>query len=242
MILKKALIKRKELVGEKHYGYTRELRINIFMASPVAKHFSHLLEDKERFGAGPEARESFFGPTFIQNITLHLKDTAEVRKALEGNRSVQNSDEGCPILKNLLQSLNFPFSNLTINFKIIPPVNFIGGRIQLFHQNWYLITSLPDIINVIWGHNINFNPDPSPFKDLSRPGRASLSEVKVIQSLFNSRVIEKAKFEGFVSPLFLKRKPSGLHRLIPDLSMLNLEEEYNPFKMQSFSVPLLLIK
>ena len=114
MILKKALIKRKELVGEKHYGYTRELRINIFMASPVAKHFSHLLEDKERFGAGPEARESFFGPTFIQNITLHLKDTAEVRKALEGNRSVHNSDEGCPIFEkspSITELSFFKFNN-----------------------------------------------------------------------------------------------------------------------------------
>ena len=144
--------------------------------------------------------------------------------------------------KSPLQSLNLPFSNLTINFKIIPPVNFIGGRIQLFLQNWYLLAFLPDIINVVRGHNINFKPEPPSLKDLSRLGRASLSEGKVIQSLLNSRVIEKAKFEGFVSPLFLKRKPSGLHRLIPDLSMLNLEEEYNPFKMQSFSVPLLLIK
>ena len=231
-----------QYIGEKHYGYTRERRLNIFMASPIAKYHAHLLDEKERFGAWPETREHLFGPTFMANITNELKETAETRKAFNLNRSVPNFNDKCPILINLLNSLNLPFSKLPITFNVIPPVNFIGGRIHLFIKNWYLLTSLPDIINVIRGHNINFIPDPPPFKDLSRPGRASTSEGKVIQSLLHSKVIEITNSEGFVSPIFLKRKPSGLHRLILDLSALNLEVEYNHFKMQSLSDALLLVK
>ena len=75
-----------QFLGEKHYGYTHERRLNIFMASLISKYHARLLDDKERFGAWPETREHLFGPTFIANITRELKETAETRKAFNLNR------------------------------------------------------------------------------------------------------------------------------------------------------------
>ena len=243
---KKMLIKYNtdtlQYLGDEHRALTEERRVNLFSASPLAKHWVHLLKEREMYGEWPETRDSLFGKVFCQRITKYLMETAELRRGLDSSRWVSNNT--CtisPFIIKILFSMKLPKSPIPINFYNLADINFIGGRLQLFLSNWYKVTSNNDILNVIKGHKINFYAVPSP-KDLSRPESKSVSERQVVQSLLKTRVIEKTDSEGVVSPIFLKKKPNGLHRMILDLTDLNLGVEKQHFKMQSLQDALLIIR
>ena len=231
-----------QYIGDKHRGLTASRRENLFKASPLAKPWIHLLEDPSKFGAWPETRDHLFGPTFCSEITKFVTQTQELRRGMDSSssRSVTHNHHINPQIMDILQDLKLPYSYLPIKFNDISPVNFIGGRLNLFLANWFKVTTNPDIINVIRGHKINFYANPPAYRDLSRPG-TSRFEFSVVKSLLSSKVIETTTTEGFVSPIFLRQKQSGLHRLILDLSEVNLDVEYRHFKMQSLDDALLLI-
>ena len=123
---------------------------------------------------------------------------------------------------------------------------FIAGNVKNCIEFWQSITHCPWTLNAIQGVNIPFVTIPTqtrpPF-----PFRLSESERLILDGEVNKLcmkgVIQKTLHSQgeFISNIFLRPKPNGSYRLILDLTQLNLQVQYEHFKMFSLNTAIDLI-
>ena len=142
---------------------------------------------------------------------------------------------------NLLDNLQF--SNLEHNLS--SPVEYFIKRAdcfragQLAHKlcEWRKITSDSEVLQTVCREEIEFDNIPhqvkAPINKFSKAGQ--LAAEQEIQKLLSKGIIVTSSHEPgeFISPIFLRPKPDGSHRLILNLKELNQHVRYRHFKMES---------
>ena len=160
--------------------------------------------------------------------------TANKNKIQQEKRYISHSNFKLASANNILNELNLPLIEIPgLGFLIFPAINFIGGRLTFFIENWRKITSDPFILNMVNGHRIGFEIVP-PKKDFP-PMKFNGKYLSQIQKLLSDKVIEKTSELGYVSPIFFKEKNDGSFRLILNLHDLNCYIPYEHFKMEQIS-------
>ena len=235
-----------QLHGQELTKITWERRFNILQCANLPPQILAKAEDASLYGDWEELRENLFGDTFINNFYKFLDVSARVREQVQKNKSdnkrsfsaafgsqeqpKQNRYVKNSIISTLIK-MNLPTYDVPIKFKNIPDVNFIGGRLKYFQENWLIVTTEPEILETTKGLKIDFADLP---KLTQNPPRKTKSfEPLVIEKLLVSGLIEKTKDVGLVSNIFFKQKSSGEYRMILDLSNMNKHVIYKKFKMQS---------
>ena len=123
---------------------------------------------------------------------------------------------------------------------------FVGGNLANNIEEWENITKDPYILEAILGYQIDFEENPQEVESIreytTTPEEASILDAE-IDKLLKSGVIEKSLPEpGQVcSPIFLRDKPDGSHRMILNLKRLNEDIEYQHFKMDTLETILNLV-
>jgi hypothetical protein len=130
---------------------------------------------------------------------------------------------------------------------------FSAGRISQFYEEWTQLTSDAEILNMVMGANIEtdcdtdvlplFIPNRStPVQNLNEQEKIFVE--KEIGKLLQLDVISTCEhIEGeVISPIFLRPKKDGTHRMILNLKKLNEEVTYHHFKMETLSTALLLVR
>lgn len=123
----------------------------------------------------------------------------------------------------------------------------IAGRLRFFLDFWKTITNDKFILNVIEGLEIPFESLPI---QLTFPPEIRCSAVEkqsidqeVIKFVNKGIVCKVSPCEGqYISQIFPRPKKSGGVRIILNLSRLNLEVQYEHFKMETLQSVLLLME
>lgn len=114
-------------------------------------------------------------------------------------------------------------------------------------QSWYKLTNNPTIIQFVKGVYIEFKDD-EPMQTHVRPSIFNSKEKAIVyeevHKLVDKGVIQESFNERneFISPIFLRPKPDGLHRTILNLKTFNEFVEYHHFKMDTLESAIRLIK
>ena len=108
------------------------------------------------------------------------------------------------------------------------------------------MTSDPEVLETVTGLKIQF--DENPMKCSNKRQRIFSEKENIaideeIQKLLKKKVIQKSKPETgqIVSPIFVREKKDGSHRMILNLKALNEKIEYQKFKMESVQTALHLV-
>ena len=115
---------------------------------------------------------------------------------------------------------------------------FSAGNLANFLSKWKSITTDTEIIDMVTGTTIEFESTPVQSRP-SAPKNFSDTEVLVIENeitkLLGKGVIVGAERESgdYLSPIFLRDKKDGSHRLILNLKGLNKNITYHHFKMDT---------
>ena len=124
---------------------------------------------------------------------------------------------------------------------------FVGGQISKFGAEWRKITSDSWLLNSIQGVSIPFvelpiqSREPQPYR-LSEEESASV-DTELLKFLEKGVVQQVQPLEGqVISNIFLRPKKDGGHRLILDLTWVNLHIEYEHFKMHSLQTALNMVR
>ena len=127
-------------------------------------------------------------------------------------------------------------------------VSFQGGRLVEFAEKWKEITQDPEILSTVQGLAIEFDDVQELGKQIEiRQHKLTESEKKVIDSeikkLASKKVITQCQPEPqqFVSPIFVRPKKDGTHRMILNLKNLNQNVTYEHFKMETLQTALKLV-
>ena len=122
---------------------------------------------------------------------------------------------------------------------------FKAGCLAQHLDKWENITTDKEVLSTVSGLPIEFQ---SPPELLSRPNRFAKAEQEIITSeiekLLARGVIKKSQHEKdeIISPIFLRAKADGSHRLILNLKKTNEHIENIHFKMETISTILKLIR
>ena len=115
--------------------------------------------------------------------------------------------------------------------------NFRAGFITKSISNWQKITSDKEILTSVRGATIEF--DTRPF-NITRPQSTfSVEECAIIDNevakLLSKNIIETTDHDSYevISPIFIRPKKDGGHRLIVNLKGLNQFVTYHHFKMET---------
>ena len=124
--------------------------------------------------------------------------------------------------------------------------NFEGGRIRHFAENWKKLTSDKEILKIVDGLELEFEFEPYqnqiPPQTKFSQNECILLDAE-IQKLLTKHVIYESCHESgeFISPIFLRPKKEGTHRMILNLKNLNQFIKYHHFKMDSLQTVLQMI-
>ncbi len=118
------------------------------------------------------------------------------------------------------------------------PKNFQGGKIGQWSENWKILTSNSWVINTVEGSKIDFDEDVEGIPMLPPIPFSKREEKNVeieLEKLLAQNIIEETEHceDEFISPIFLRPKKDGTHRLILNLKNLNKAVIYKHFKMES---------
>jgi hypothetical protein len=116
--------------------------------------------------------------------------------------------------------------------------NFRAGQISNYLPAWQELTSDPEILETVSGQFIEFEIQPI---QTSMPVQCQLSNIDSqivdteLQALLSKGVIIPSQHEPgeFVSPVFIRSKKDGSHRMILNLKSLNRFVKYHHFKMDT---------
>ena len=115
--------------------------------------------------------------------------------------------------------------------------SFCAGNLKNHIHEWAKLTSDPHILELASGYKLDFDTFPEQFRKPSC--KFSDSETKLISGeitkLLNKGVIVESGDEmgQYVSPIFLRPKKDGNHRMILNLKQLNNTVAYQHFKMDT---------
>ena len=124
---------------------------------------------------------------------------------------------------------------------------FKAGQIANCVHQWKVLTSDPEILDIVQGAHIQFESIPKQ-NDIPLPNLFSQAESEAvdieIDKLMRKGVIEPCMKESndFISKIFLRPKKDGSHRLILNLKSLNQNVTYHHFKMDTLHSILKLVK
>ena len=125
---------------------------------------------------------------------------------------------------------------------------FKAGQIAYAFREWQNLTSDPTILQVVRGVKIEFWPGQSPKQNNVRPSKFSRAQQVIvaneIQNLLKKGVIKPSAHEPgeFISPIFLRAKSDGTHRVILNLKEFNQHVEYHHFKMDTLETAINMMK
>ena len=124
--------------------------------------------------------------------------------------------------------------------------NFEAGQISKHFSDWENLTSNKEILSIVAGLTIEFNSDkPLQISSISHPLSKSESEIVQVEinKLLEKRglVISEHEQGEIISPVFLRAKPDGSHRLILNLKKPNEHMEKLHFKMETIYTVINLI-
>ena len=96
---------------------------------------------------------------------------------------------------------------------------FKAGRLAAFLPTWVKISSDPEILHMVSGQHIEFSSEPV---HITQPNKGVFSDkerlviTSEINTLLEKAVIVKAHHEPgkFISPIFVRPKKDGSHRMI----------------------------
>ena len=116
--------------------------------------------------------------------------------------------------------------------------NFKAGQLSTSYFAWKELTSDPEILETVSGQRIEFNQNPVQLNLPVQPnysyqqGQFIDSE---IQNLLKKGVIVESTHEPseYISPIFLRPKKDGSHRMILNLKCLNQSVTFQHFKMDT---------
>ncbi len=116
--------------------------------------------------------------------------------------------------------------------------NFHAGQISNYLHAWQELTSDPEILETVSGQFIEFEIQPI---QTSMPVQCQLSNIDSqivdteLQALLSKGVIIPSQHEPgeFVSPVFIRCKKDGSHRMILNFKSLNRFVKYHHFKMDT---------
>ena len=124
---------------------------------------------------------------------------------------------------------------------------FKAGNLTSFLSNWRTITSDSEILDMITGTTIDFKylsvqHGPPAIREFSDP-ESQIIETE-IEKLLNKGVIVRTDREtgDFISPIFLREKKDGSHRMILNLKALNKSIVYHHFKMDTLGSVIKLMR
>ena len=124
---------------------------------------------------------------------------------------------------------------------------FTGGQIANYRGAWSQISSDPWLLNSIQGVEIPFFQIPVQLKE-PRPYNLSEEEKlavdQEIDKFLQKEIIERVEPEWgqVISNVFLRPKKDGGHRMILDLTWVNLHVKYEHFKMHSIQTALEMMR
>lgn len=130
--------------------------------------------------------------------------------------------------------MNLPVVEIPFHFSWVK-INYLGGRLLHFYDNWCQMTSNRDILQVIQGHNINFFSYPVPDKGEDIPKHVSEGGKYFIKEMIKQNIVQETREEGICSSFFLIPKEHNKFRFILNLKEVNKFVVYKKFKMQSVS-------
>ena len=124
---------------------------------------------------------------------------------------------------------------------------FKAGNLTSFLPKWKSITSDREILDMITGTTIDFRYLPVQHRP---PAIRKFSDTESqiieteIKKLLNKGVIVSTDREtdDFISPIFLREKKDGSHRMILNLKALNKSIVYHHFKMDTLGSVIRLIR
>ena len=125
--------------------------------------------------------------------------------------------------------------------------SFKAGQLSCRLNEWRNVTSDSEVLQTVCGEKIEFTSLPLQYRSC-KGNRFSESENAVIaqeiRKLLDKGVIVESSHEKgeFISPIFLRPKPDGSHRLILNLKSLNKHVLYRHFKMDSIWTAIRLMK
>ena len=125
--------------------------------------------------------------------------------------------------------------------------SFKAGQIAKYVHQWELLTSDPEILDIVQGAHIDFEYMPEqhvpPMSNDFSQSETKLIDLE-IEKLICKGVIKPCSKESndFVSKIFLRPKKDGSHRLILNLKNLNETVQYHHFKMDTLHSILKLVK
>lgn len=124
--------------------------------------------------------------------------------------------------------------------------NFTAGRLQNFSSNWERFTSDPWVLDTIKGCTIEFEEGPnfSSRKELHfNSNEADIVDKEVVQLCEKGVIIKSEHCQGeCISPIFIRPKKDGSHRVILNLKNLNKSIVYRHFKMDTLKSAINLMK
>ena len=117
--------------------------------------------------------------------------------------------------------------------------NFRAGRVSNFLPEWKSLTSDPDILSNVSGVKIecDFLPE-QPARNKSHFNQTEFHIIqKEIETLISKGVLEATSPSAgqIISPIFLRPKPDGTHRMILNLKQFNQCVTYRHFKMDTLN-------
>ena len=125
---------------------------------------------------------------------------------------------------------------------------FLAGRISNYIDNWQQLTSDEFILDMVRGAKIPIE-DHDQIKHLySKKNQIKQHEIEIldkeVEKLLKMGVIERSVHEPneVISPVFLRQKSDGSHRMILNLKQFNESVEYQHFKMENLQSATMLMK
>ena len=123
----------------------------------------------------------------------------------------------------------------------------VGGHLKYFVNEWYKLTSDPNVIDTVKGMHINLDNIPHQ-KVPPRPLKLSPAEIAAadeqIRTLLKKRAIipaKKGQKGEFLSTIFLREKKDKGHRTILNLKSFNKNVHYDHFHMETLQHILTLV-
>ena len=122
---------------------------------------------------------------------------------------------------------------------------FQAGQIKTKLNNWKRMTSDPEVLETVKGLKIKFDGNPM-MRSQKEQRYFSENENRAvdeeIEKLLKKKVIQKSCPETgqVVSPIFVREKKDGSHRMILNLKDLNQQVEYKKIEMETVQTALQL--
>ncbi len=189
----------------------------------------------------------------VENIPESTVNACRIDDA--DQRAIMNNLLSTSVAVNTAQNsvlCNLQVSNLpelmpdVINYFKLKTESFKAGQISLKLTESQKIISDTEVLCTVAGEKIEFTslPQQNSYKTNKFSEKENSIIAEEIQQLLAKEVIVESKHEPdeFISPIFLRPKPDGSHRLILNLKKLNENVVYRHFKMDSILTAINLMK